>query len=317
MSEVVAAPVSPGGDSSASAPETPVQTTPIPDFKGTKHKIKVDDQEEELDYEELVTRAQKAKGSEKRFEESRKALDEASRTKKEIEELKTRIKAGDVKALIDLVGYDEAIKISENLTWEKIQWDDLSDDEKERVILKHENEQYKSSEEKRKADQEASVKAAKDAKANAVIEKEMNDVAEILRTEGLPEHDVQRIQEQSIDDMIAYLDYLDSQQEAGMPLPSSLLSFSDVARKIQSRMVENFNSSIGKLSVDQLRSSLSKEQLAGLRQLELDDLAPIHDRTKPAQSKAEKLFEAPAKPSKAARRMSTDEAFDRLDSLYD
>ena len=323
MTEGAAAPVSQGGDSSPGIQDTRVQDStqppapPIPDFKGTKHKLKIDDMEEEVEYEELVARAQRAKGSEKRFDEARKALDEAGLTKKQVEAIKKRIAEGDVDALIEFVGYDTALKISETLTWNKIQWDELSPDERERIVLKHENDQLKSERQREKEAIEAQKKAENDAKAQAVLQREIDGLTEALKTEGLSDEDVSRITEQSIDDMISYLDYLDSLKEAGQPLPSSLLSLQDVAKKLQSRMVERTNASIGKLSVETLRSVLTKEQLAGLRQLELDDLAPIHDRTESRKSKSESLFEEAKKPSRAARRMSTDEAFDRLDSLYD
>jgi hypothetical protein len=99
-------------------------------WRAVKHKIKVNDQEQELDYDDLLRRAQKATGAERRFEEAaqlKKSLQEAVAEAKKnplraIEEFGLKeIFASNPQLILDLLGPDKFKAFAEETIWQDIQ----------------------------------------------------------------------------------------------------------------------------------------------------------------------------------------------------
>lgn len=116
MGESMGAPNS-ASQTQTATPPTPSQQDPgkqraapgIPDFRGTKHKVKVYDREQEVDYDELVKGYQLKQAS-------HKALEDAATVRKQAEQFLSAVKAKDRKALEHAFGGAEALKeYAENL----------------------------------------------------------------------------------------------------------------------------------------------------------------------------------------------------------
>lgn len=111
MADTMGAPLSASTSSPASSspqgqpdPGARPQASPaVPDFKGTKHKVKVFDREVEVDYDELRRGYQLKQAS-------HKALEEAAHARKQAEGLLTGLKARDRKAFATALGGEDALR---------------------------------------------------------------------------------------------------------------------------------------------------------------------------------------------------------------
>lgn len=94
-----------------------------PTYKGTKHKVKLDGNETEVDYDELVRGYQKATASDRRFQEANKMASESK-------EIMSRLESGDVKWLADKLGGQKAKELFEDYLIQQMEFDALPDSEK-------------------------------------------------------------------------------------------------------------------------------------------------------------------------------------------
>ena len=99
-------------------------TPAAPDFKGTKHKVKVDEQELEVDYEELTRGYQKTQAAQRRFQE-------ASRMAAEAKKVEQALEAGDVKFLVAKMGPEKARQVFENYLIEQMEYESLPQHERD------------------------------------------------------------------------------------------------------------------------------------------------------------------------------------------
>jgi len=103
-------------------PKAIEQKLPATDYKGTKHKVKTNEVEEEIEYDELIKGYQKAKASDIRFQEAARIKKEAQQEREEIEK--------------DLWGYvkkkgKDPHQLAEDLLLEKIKFEQMTPIEKE------------------------------------------------------------------------------------------------------------------------------------------------------------------------------------------
>lgn len=312
MSDVpVSAPVA-APEAIAENNDTPVAQAPeIPEWKKQKHKYKAAGQEYEVEYDELVKRAEKAHGAETK-------LANASKIEKDMKARLEKLKdpqSEDFDELIDLIGFEKAKKFADKLVWEQIQWDELPDQEKRARIAQTKADEAEGKLKRYEETQETQQKTQMAQQAMSVIEQEIKQVLEDGRKEGLSVADIPEATELIIDEMLAYLEYCDQQEKDGKPITQAPPSHRDVLQKIQEREDVRSGSYIKRLSVDQLKKVLSKEQLAQLRQAEIDQLyAPTQSAGRSQQN--QNTNEAPPRQSNGRKVMSTNDYFKNMDSKY-
>jgi Asp-tRNA(Asn)/Glu-tRNA(Gln) amidotransferase C subunit len=238
-----------------------------------KHKFKAMGEVHEVDYDELVKRAEKAVGAEKR-------LAEAARKEKEILGKIDRLKTvDDFNEVVDLLGGDERARpLLEKFLWDKIKREEeearLTPTERD-AKRRAEQAEREASEAKRKLEEldkaaEEKNKAAVSQKANEIINAEIEEAIAEAEKEGLSPEDVPYMVEQLIQGMLVHLEYLEDCEEAGIPPTKSPLSPRDVLRKIQDTDTKRAQSWLKKLSAKDLKSILSPEQLEDLRKSEIE-----------------------------------------------
>lgn len=150
MDEAVIDPIDPGVADQSTIEKTPDSETEsgattdkenpkneTTNYSGTKHRVKVGDEDLEIDYDELTTGYQKAQASDKKFRE-------ASEIRKKVDELLENVKSGDHKNLIKILGKDQARKMAEALLLEEIEYEELPKHEK--TIRKLESEKREAEE---------------------------------------------------------------------------------------------------------------------------------------------------------------------------
>lgn len=143
-----------------------------------RYKLQVEGKEEEVDEKELIARAQKATGAEKRFEE-------AARVRRMMETLVAKLKDPDRWHEVlshPMIGHNPQ-KLAEELVWRQLQEEKLSPEQKQvreaQEILKR-DEQRKKMEEQTKA-QQRMAELQKEAEG-----KLSTSIKEALETSGLP-----------------------------------------------------------------------------------------------------------------------------------
>lgn len=306
----------PAGSTTATDPSGPAIETEAPDepWKKVKHKYKAAGQEYEVDYQELVKRAEKGHGAEKR-------LAEASKKEKEIEGEKARLQKlrdpnnEDFNDLIDLIGFDKAKKFADRLVWDQIQWSELPDHEKKRILAEQERDEVKSRLSEREDRDKKQQQDEMYRQADKVISDEITRVLSEAKKQGLSVADMPEAKELIIDEMLGYINYMDEMEAKGLPITSPPPSHEDVLRTIQERYDSSSSAYVKRLSAQQLMKLLTKEQLSEMRQAEIDQLyAPIPG----LQGRSEKTqkSDTPKPPRKADRAMKTDDFFKKMDKRF-
>ena len=324
MSDVAAAPVSnaqapevtadnnpQNGAAEAQAKAKQQQNQPEEPWKKQKHRYKAAGKEYEVEYDELIKRAEKGHGAEKRFQE-------ASAKEKAFEERMKRMRDPsneDFSDLVEMIGFERAKKFADRLVWDSIQWDELPEHEKRRILAEQERDEAKSQLTKRQKEDEERAKQQRFAEADRVISEEISRVLADAKKQGLAVADIPEAKELIIDEMLAYINYMDECEAKGMPIQSPPPSHEDVLRKIQERYDTSSSAYLKRLSVDKLMKVLTKEQLSALRQAEIDQLyAPIPGYQ--GRSKKQAQDDTPPRPSRKPNKMTTDEFFRKLDERY-
>lgn len=268
------------------------QTEPKP-----KYKYKSNGIEKEAELEELLSLASKADGADQKFKE-------AAEAKRQIKNLEARLgklskaDSDNWEDIIETVGWDKAQKFANTLVRKQLEWEELNQDQRDRILEQQEGEDakarlrdYESREHQARATQERSL-------AIDLVDKEVSAALAAARAEGLPIADAPRFAEQVVDELLAYLEYLDREEQAGreitVPPPNAL----DVARSLQQKANESTSAYVRRLKTSDLRSMLTPEQLRELRQADLDDLyAPIPRESKrPAKDDAINPFDTSNNP---------------------
>jgi hypothetical protein len=210
------------------------------------YKAIVDGQEIEVTMEELLGGFQKARSSNKRFQEasalSKKATDERDRLKEDPVQalLDSGLNMEDVKNLI----YSNAQRLLDEDDTEN----GLTEEQKENRLLKAENEKFKAEREaKEKADEDKETQSEQ-AKLEAEIETEF---IQILETEGITASPQAIIRMAQLMSMAADNNYDMSTKEA--------------AEYYKEEQAESFAAQLGGLSAEQLESILGKDAADGLR----------------------------------------------------
>lgn len=128
-----------------SKPETPVEEP----TQKIRRKVKIDDEELEIDEDELISGYQKAKASTKRFQE-------AARLKKEAEELASKLQENPFEALKGKMDPKQLRDLTEKWLISQLEDEQLSPEEKELRDLRKQKEEWERQQEevKKKAEEE-------------------------------------------------------------------------------------------------------------------------------------------------------------------
>lgn len=269
--------------------EVPAQAPSVPSFTGTKHKVKIDDSEQEIDYDELVRGYQTGRSATVRFQR-------ASEMQKAVQGFVERARQGDLDWVDDIgVPEEQARKWAEKRLLKHIEWEQMTPEQKELFTLRREKETLQQKHERLEQEHTARQTAQLEEQAFHEIDQEISAAITALGKKSSPRL-VRRMAEQ----MIASLS-----QEDGERLPA------DKAAKMA-------HQSIVTDAVDLLSGMAPGDLLALLDsagQREAVRKAFVNEAVSQAPSRAGNQAAQTSAPAREQRlkRMTTDEWFNRLE----
>lgn len=293
-----------GGQDASSTPESsPSQQQPL-DFKGTKHRVKIDNEELEVPYEELVSDYQLKKASTKRFQQASEMMNQA----KVVESLLHQASQGDLSWLKGIVPPEQIRKWAESELLEHIEYENLSEPEKRALQAERERDELRKKWEKKEQDEKSSrvMTLQQQAEQNLDIE-----IAESIKSLG---HDakvtprlIKRIAEQI---------ELELEQALGTPgyepIPAKLAS--ERAFKGFDKDVEEY---LNIIPTDKAVKILPLRIREAIRKADVSDAqSQLPFGVRKQHDDDESIMSSTPKKSKL-KKMSTDEYFKRLDKVLD
>lgn len=156
------------------------KASPTPDELYT---LKVNGKEVKVPKSKLEMYAQLGLASDEKFKEAKKIREEADRILSTAKNEKSAIKS------LMAAGYskEEARKLIEDELLKEYEYEDLSPEEKKRLAMEDELKKYKSKEEKEQAERDA---ASRQKEEEAYFRKLDEDLADAIKSSGLPKHPV-------------------------------------------------------------------------------------------------------------------------------
>lgn len=262
----------------------------IPDFRKYKHRVKIDQDESEIDYDELVAGYQKAQDSGRKY-------NEAAKIKKEVDDFIASLKSGDRNRLIQAVGKDEFRKMAEEHLLEQMEYEALPQSEQDRRAAERERDDYKKRLEELENEQTAARQKEIESKAHQELETE---ILEAIKENG--QQLTPLVIARTAEIMLANLNGKGEKLGAGQALKFALTQLDgDAAKYLES------------LPVEELRKRLPKKTLDALRKADLD-LAMSQNPVKSQQRK--KGEPAPKRGRVKDRRMQSDDWFKKMDEKF-
>lgn len=255
----------------------------VPSYKGTKHKVKVNDQEQEWDYDRLIAEAQKGYASSSKWKEAKEMLEVVERFKK------------DPWAVAKEAGLDP-YALAESLVRERISYESLSDEEKAKRQAEKERDEYKTKAEKLEEEHKERQKQEALGKVAQEIDE---DIAEAIKELGFKPGPrvVARIAEM----MLAELNAKNVKAPAKSVLP-----------RVKEDLKQDVSEYLGHLPVEHAIELLPKPVLDAIRKQHVDAVKSQSPYSKPFKAKDEQV--APTKEDK--RRMGTDDYFKLLEKKF-
>jgi len=255
-----------------------------------KWKLRVNDKDHEVDENELVKRAQLGWAADEKFKS-------ASKIQKEYEPLLKNLKSGDkkqqIQTLKDLMGNnDSLLDIAQDLLLEQIEYNSLSESEKEALELKRENASLKEFKEKQEADRQEAEQQRALYRAQQEINGEISDVLKTLGSKPTP-----RLVKRVAEEMLAHLDSKGGRMKAA-----------DAMQRAVSGIETDIAEYLGNLPADKLRQVLPKKVIESLRKANIEDVTTMRGNRvgkKPLQSR-----------SNSRDRVTTDDYFSKLEKKF-
>lgn len=264
-----------------SSSPSPVAETPNPDgnqtqnfdeelnpYKGTKHKYKAKGKEIEVDYETLLSKASLADGANEKFAEA-KAL------KQQFEDRMGRLSNAEMEnwdEIIDMIGVDKALKFASTINEKHSYWNELSEEQREDVLYRHEAELAKQELESLKGKEKQAATQQASREAYDAINQEIGDALAEAKALGIPLADLPDIAIGIVDEMLMVLEQIEAEEKAGRKWSGKAPTAKDVVKRLSGQYEERSSSYVKKLNAKQLKSMLTPEQLAELRQEEIGSL---------------------------------------------
>ena len=258
----------------------PTQLTAAQEEQIRKYKVKINNEELEVDENELLRGYQTRKAADERFRE-------AAMARKQVEEVISMLKDEDsVFEVLSKLGYDPR-ELSEKYLVKRLEEETLSPQEKELREYKRKLAQFENA----KKQEEARIQ---EEQRITLINKYTNDystqVVDALETSGLPKtpHTVKRM---------AY--YLHQSLQRGYDLTAK-----DVVHLVKEDYMEEQKALFGGLDTDSLSNLLGKDTIAKIRKQELSKLK------KPSNSKP--VVGKSKKPIKGTKTLTKEEFYRNL-----
>lgn len=181
-----------GSDAPAVSTPTPEATQQgAPNFSGTKHKVKVDGQEMEVSYEDLVRDYQLKQASHKK-------LQEASTKEKQATQILNALESGDINFIVEKLGPQKARAVMEDYLIQQLEFENLPEAEKRAIMAERKaqtlEEQMKAEENRKKEQQKAQMLAD----AQAEIDRDVTEALKELGRKPTP-----RLVIRVVDEMLA------------------------------------------------------------------------------------------------------------------
>lgn len=262
-------------------------------YSGTKHKVKIDDSEQEVTYEDLIREYQKGRAGDKR-------LREAAQLKKQVDEVVGNLKSGKHQNLVKLLGKDVARKMAEELLLEEIEYDELPQHEKTIRQLQREKEEL----EKAKQEQETQRQTLERQR----LEKEQGQLLEQEIVTAIKESGA-KVSPRLIARMAEVMEAYIVKTKQKLPAKEALKLVRDDIPMDFAAYVEDMSGE----QIKELKSRLPKKFLDALRKDDVDSVLSQSSLSK-GREKSDNL---PEKKSKdALRRMSTDDWFERMEKKF-
>ncbi len=139
---------------------------------GEKHKVRVDGKELEVDIDELKRGYSHAAAAAERMKKSAEAQKSAEPMIRAVQSLKD----GDPGPLVDLVGIDAMEEIAEAVLQSRVEWDELTPEQKRLAQLEMENKGFKSEKQKEADKLAAARKAELETQAYEEIDTEIGQI---------------------------------------------------------------------------------------------------------------------------------------------
>jgi hypothetical protein len=255
MTELAASSSTPQQHSAQSEASDQTVTTPsVPDFRTTKHKLKIEGKEVEWDYDRLVAEASKGHVADRKF-------DQAAQIKKQVDEVIGGLRGKDMTALKKLaqaVGPDAFRELAENYLLEHIEYERLPDTDKARIAAEKRAKELE--EELETRDKSAKEEQRTQAKQIALQEID-TEISEALKLypKALPNEAKNLVAARIVERMLANM------SSNGSRLPAAKaaeLEFQGLERELKGYLASK--------SVEELRGILPKNLLDGLRKADVE-----------------------------------------------
>jgi len=237
-------------------------------FSGTKHKVKVDGKDVEIDYETLVRDYQIRQASDRRFQE-------ASQKEKSVQQVQQALEAGDLSFLTQKLGKAKAKELMEDFLIRDLEEEELRRQNPGEARARELEAKLKDREDKDKDDADKRAKAEKDVvlkQAHEDLDKEVGDALRALGRKPTP-----RLVIRIIDEMMARMD---AKKES---LPADKAS-----QKAVSSIHEDIKDFLPQLETSELVQVLGLDIVKRISEYQANQLLSDRSkvRTKPSDAKA-------------------------------
>lgn len=281
--------------------EAPFQTESKeePSYIGTKHKVKVNGQEIEVPYEKLVADYRKGEAAEQKWQE-------ASRMRKEVDSFLEEFKKADLSMLRKHIPRDQLRKIAEEELMDYIQYEQMTEEQKDALAAKNERDALKAEKAEREQEESRRQRAYIEEQTARELDLEIGQaIRELKASKGIPED--RRTEAWFVDHvarlMIASLEASDDEAEIA-PMPAKLAT-----ERAWKGVEDTVVSYLETVPEDQLLKMLPRRVRDAIRKADVGEaVTSLHHRSRATSDES--------RPSKKRERPSTDDFFSRLDKKF-
>lgn len=267
-------------------PKAPDAATP--DYRKIKHKLKVNEKEQEFDYDTVVKLAQKGMSSDEVFRK-------ASAKEKQMATLFERMKEGDLDWIEDIAGDEKLTKWAEKKLMKLIELQQMSPEQRELM------------------DERAKrTKLEKDLQTRE--EREQESRREYLRQEASVDLDQQidsAFKAASLPMTPSRLERVAQYMDASLNATGTLLGADKALTRVTQEIRRDASELLESMKPEELREFLPRKVLDAIRRADVEDVRSQDPMRRPTQN------QPPRKISDAkAKRMSTDDYFSKLEKRF-
>lgn len=278
-----------------SAPEAQVNP-----YAGTKHKVKVNNQELEVPYEELVSGFGINQAAHQKFEA-------AAKMRKEVDTFIDSLKSGNLRALKELgVPQDKLREFAEQELTEYLEYENLPEADKRRLAAEKERDKYKRQYEEYEQKAKQEQLATLEQQVTSELDSEIGEaIREIVSAEGIdPSRPVEPwFVKHVVDLMISQLETSDDTSQRMTAKAASQRAWKGVENTVKSYL--------SSVNTDKLLQVLPPEVRDAIRKADVGD-AVSQMQTRIRKKQADGSF----RPKKKDNRVTTDDFFKRIEQKW-